>query len=118
MALFQPGQGGRMKGSRNLLSKAFIDALAKEFQEHGPEAIRIVRIERPHEFLKVVASLLPKEFEITTSNIREISDDELDRFIELARVQLGRPLTSINGREEQAADREPVKLLSSVSETT
>jgi hypothetical protein len=115
---FQKGQGGRMKGSRNLLSKAFIDALAKEFQEHGAEAIRIVRIERPHEFLKVVASLLPKEFEITTSNIREVSDDELDRFIELARVQLGRPVASLNGREEPATDREPVKLLPPLSKAT
>src|SRR5262245_22782973 len=109
--MFKKGEGGRMKNARNLLSRAFIEALAKEFQEHGEEAIRIVRIERPHEFLKVVAGLLPKEFEITTSNIREVSDDELDRFIELARQQLARPIASINGREEPATDREPIKLL-------
>ena len=109
--MFKKGEGGRMKGARNLLSRAFIEALAKEFQEHGEEAIRIVRIERPHEFLKVVASLLPKVFEITTSNIREISDDELDRFIELARAQLARPVASIDSREEPAANGEPIKLL-------
>src|SRR5262245_53578863 len=67
MSLFQPGRpktGGRTKGTRNKLGSVFLEKLLKEFDEHGEEAIRICRVERPHEFLKIVASILPKEFEI------------------------------------------------------
>ncbi len=63
--LFQKGRdktGGRVKGSRNKLSMAFVEALAKEFDEHGAEAIRIMRIENPSDFLKVIAAVIPKEF--------------------------------------------------------
>jgi hypothetical protein len=40
-----------------------LEAIQKDFEEHGDEAIRICRIERPSEYLKLVASLLPKEVE-------------------------------------------------------
>ena len=55
---FQPGQksAGRVRGARNKLSMAFVEALAEEFRQHGAEAIRIMRIERPTEFIKVIAS--------------------------------------------------------------
>jgi hypothetical protein len=38
-----------------------LHALAEDFREHGVEAIRIMRIERPAEYVKVVASLMPNE---------------------------------------------------------
>ena len=91
MPVFEKGHskiGGRVKGTRNRLGTVFLEKLLKEFDEFGEEAIRICRVERPHEFLKIVASILPKEFEITDSRLKEISDDELDLFIELARRQL------------------------------
>jgi hypothetical protein len=83
-----PKIGGRVKGTRNRLGTVFLEKLLKEFDEFGEEAIRICRVELPHEFLKIVASILPKEFEIIDSRLKEISDDELDLFIELARRQL------------------------------
>ena len=85
---FQKGQGGRVKGARNRLSMAFVEALAKEFEEHGAEAIRICRVERPTEFIKIIASIMPKEFEITDNRLAAITDEELDVFIEYARRQL------------------------------
>jgi len=63
--LFQKGRdktGGRVKGSRNKLSMTFVEALAKEFEEHGAEAIRIMRMENPSDFLKIIAAVIPKEF--------------------------------------------------------
>jgi len=88
MALFQKGQskiGGRGKGVRNRLSNALLEALAKDFEEHGEEAVRITRVERPAEYLKIVAGIMPKELEITDSRLKEIDDNELDYLIELAR---------------------------------
>jgi hypothetical protein len=101
MALFEKGHRspGR-KGARNRLSTALLEALAKDFEEHGEEAVRITRVERPAEYLKIVAGIMPKELEITDSRLKEISDDELDGFIELARQ---RRLTdrSVDEREDQ-----------------
>ena len=59
----QPSRGGRRKGSRDKIATAMLEAIAKDFEQHGKEAIKIARMERPVEYLRVVASLLPKEFE-------------------------------------------------------
>lgn len=76
-----PGQSGnpagRPKGSRNALGEEFLSALQADFKEHGVTAIRTVRAERPHEYLKVVASILPKEINVKTTAVEEMSDDDL-----------------------------------------
>ena len=120
MARFQPGNGGRPRGARNKLSGDFLTALADEFSEHGAEAIKIVRVERPHEFLKIVASLMPKELEISDSRLKDISDDELDFFIEYAKRQLElRPIVgNIESGEDATTDREQVKLLPAIRTPT
>ena len=77
--------GGRRKGTRDRINTALLEAIAKDFEEFGADAVKIARVERPVEYLRVVASLLPKEFEITDNRLKDIPDDELDAFIELAR---------------------------------
>jgi hypothetical protein len=97
MALFEKGRaktGGRAKGARNKLSMAFVEALAKEFDAHGEEAIRIMRKENPADFLKIVAAIVPKEFEITDSRLNDIPDAELDAFIEFAKRHLARGIAA------------------------
>jgi hypothetical protein len=60
---FLPGRsdGGRPKGVRNKLSTAFLHALAQDFDEHGAAVIRILRVESPAEYARLVASMVPKE---------------------------------------------------------
>ena len=90
MALFEKGRpktGGRRKGSRDRIATALLEAIAEDFEKFGPEAVKIARKERPVEYLRVVASLLPKEFEITDNRLKDIPDHELDALIELARQQ-------------------------------
>lgn len=102
MALFKPGQpkiGGRRKGSRDRIATALLEAIAKDFEEFGEEAVKIARVERPVEYLRVVASLLPKEFEITDNRLKDIDDSELDFLIELAR-QRRTVASDTDGREE------------------
>ncbi|WP_427026602.1 hypothetical protein ACP4J4_20245 (plasmid) [Aureimonas ureilytica] len=52
---------GRPKGARSKLSEAFLEALRADFDEHGIAAIRAVREEKPDQYLRVIASILPKE---------------------------------------------------------
>jgi hypothetical protein len=75
----KPGEvrnpAGRPKGSRSKFSENFCHDLLLEWQEGGRECMRRVREEDPSTFLRVAASLLPKEFNI---NDRDAS---FDRFI-------------------------------------
>jgi hypothetical protein len=68
---FRPGQSGnpagRPKGTRNKVSEKLLEALALDFDAHGKEVIETVRAERPHEYLKIVASLVPKQMEIEST---------------------------------------------------
>jgi hypothetical protein len=68
---FRPGQSGnpagRPKGARNKVSEKLLEALASDFDIHGKEVIETVRIDKPHEYLKIVASLVPKQMEIEST---------------------------------------------------
>ena len=92
MALFKPGQpktAGRRKGSRDRIATALLTALADDFEKFGVQAVKIARVEKPTEYLKVIASLLPRELEIFNDNrLAELTDDELDEFISVAKGQL------------------------------
>src|SRR5262245_59226905 len=65
---FEKGQSGnpngRPKGSRNKLSEAFLQALSADFNDHGTAVIEKVRAEKAHEYLKIVALLVPKQVEL------------------------------------------------------
>lgn len=59
------GNGGRPKGARAKLGEAFLEALRKDFEANGAEAIEQCRVKKPDAYLKVVASILPDQIEIT-----------------------------------------------------
>jgi hypothetical protein len=83
--LWRPGQSGnpagRPKGSRGKFGEAFLTDFLDDWEEHGKAAIKQVREERPQDYLKVAASILPKEVKVQVSELEEMSDDELDRRI-------------------------------------
>jgi hypothetical protein len=68
LKFFKPGQSGnpkgRPKGARNRLGTQFLEALEVDFNQHGPQAIALVREKKPEVYMRVVADLLPKEANI------------------------------------------------------
>lgn len=82
---FGPGNPGKPKGARHALGEAFIQALHDDFDKHGVETIQKVRTEKPDAYVKVIASLLPKEFKIET--VSDLTDEQLDaRIRQLASI--------------------------------
>ena len=61
------GNGGRRPGSRNKLGEAFISDLHEAWIKNGKAVIERVVRDEPAQFLKTVASLMPKELDATLS---------------------------------------------------
>jgi hypothetical protein len=104
---FEPGNNanpkGRPKGSKNKLSEDFVRALAKDFEEHGEQAICHVREEKPDAYLKVIASIIPKEFVFKEeSNLDDLTDEQLENEIR-SRVERVRSLLCGDAGEESTA---------------
>jgi len=58
-----------------------------DFTEHGSKVIETVRTEKPDQYLKVVASILPQQLNVRVSEYDEMTDDQIDRRIDaLARA--------------------------------
>jgi hypothetical protein len=108
---FQPGntaaQGfGRPKGVRNKLGKRFLDDCLADWEEHGAAAIRIMRIEDPVKYCMMMASILPKEIDVTSTAVAELTDDELDRIIVEMRARIAQaapPMKQIEAKAHELA---------------
>jgi hypothetical protein len=68
--------GGKPVGSRNALQGDFMRELAADFAEFGKIAISDTRANSPAQYLKIVASLMPKELEIKRP-LEELTDDDI-----------------------------------------
>lgn len=69
--------GGRPKGSRNKLGEAFIEDMLADWEANGPAAIREVRETKPDAYLKVVASILPKDLNVNINQTDHLTDEQL-----------------------------------------
>lgn len=80
---FKKGQSGnpagRAKGSRNKLAEAFWTDFAAAWEANGKAALTDVAANDPSTFVRVAASLMPKETEVTLRRVtaKELPDDEL-----------------------------------------
>jgi len=69
--------GGRPKGSRNKLGEAFLEDMLADWEANGPAAIREVRETKPDAYLKVVASILPKDLNVNINQTDHMTDEQL-----------------------------------------
>ncbi len=88
---FQPGNPGRPRGSKHKLGVEFFDALYRDFVENGVAVIAKVRENRPTEYLRVAAMVIPKEMTIVneTGQFSHLSDEELAQLARQEAAALG-----------------------------
>ena len=60
--------GGRPKGARNKLGEQFIEAVYTDWCEHGPAALARVREANPAAYVRMIATLVPHQVELTANN--------------------------------------------------
>ena len=82
----KPGErrGGRQKGSQNKATKAIKDMIA----------------DKPGDFVKCVAGLMPKDIQININDTSEMSDDELAQRVRDLAAQLA-PLLALGVGDAQ-----------------
>lgn len=100
--------GGRPLGARNKLGEAFLQALHESFETHGVDAIQRVIDDKPEQYLKVIASLLPRDVNLTVNNEDEMSDDELRERIRKLNVIIAPFLAGRDGASGPRAGAEIV----------
>lgn len=75
----------RPKRPRKTLVDDFAAALRADFRAHGAGVIAAVRAEKPEQYLKVVLTLLPKDFsrdlDADKNNLEQLSDEEIRKRI-------------------------------------
>jgi Family of unknown function (DUF5681) len=83
---YKPGQSGnpkgRPKGSRNKLSEEFLADVHATWQVWGRPALMTAAITDPVSYVRMVASLMPREIETTITPVTErMSDAQLEAII-------------------------------------
>lgn len=89
---FKPGQSGnpagRPKGARTKLGEEFLQDMLSDWEENGKAVIEAVRAEKPDQYLKVVASILPKELNVKVNELDDLTDEQLARQLRAIAAQL------------------------------
>jgi hypothetical protein len=98
--------GGRPRGARSKLGEEFLEALLTDWQQHGVTVIAKVREEKPEQYLRVVASIIPKEIEVHADGeqLEHLSDADLIRIIRAYDEDLaahGFDLSALDGGDDR-----------------
>ncbi len=67
----------RVTGGRGQVGGAFLNAVQADFAVHGVDVIARVREEKPESYLKLVASLQPKDLNAAAGGMDELSASNL-----------------------------------------
>jgi hypothetical protein len=77
--------GGKPLKSRNRIQGDFLKALADDFERHGAAAIVRCRELKPWEYLRIVASLVPKDG-TDKSALEWLSSEDLEAVLRVLRA--------------------------------
>ncbi|WP_244482957.1 MULTISPECIES: hypothetical protein [unclassified Mesorhizobium] len=67
----------RAKRAKKTLGDDFLAAVRADFRAYGAGVIAEVRADKPDQYLKIVLSVLPRDFNATINQMDGLSDDEI-----------------------------------------
>lgn len=108
---------GRPKGSRVKFAETFLKDFIADWEENGADAIADVREDDPSTYLRVAASLLPKELNLNKDEsqleklLEQFSNEELDQFISaIAGLGLGAKPVNDTGENQKVIGAESTRI--------
>jgi len=111
---WMPGESGnpkgRPKGSHNKLAEAFLTAFYHDWIANGATAIAAMRCLDPSGYMRVAASLLPKELNVRDENrLSRMTDEEIDAALEFVTAEIASrtALAAGNGSEPTNGAADP-----------
>jgi hypothetical protein len=91
------------KSEQTRLTARFTNDIRALWEEQGQSIMRRAAFADPLGTMKVIASMLPKQIDVTTTNVEEIDNDKLDRLIgavdDILAGRLGAVADKASGRE-------------------
>lgn len=95
LAALQPAWGvgqsgnpaGRPRSARSKISESFLKQVYAEWEISGKAAIANMARDEPCDFVKMVASLIPKEFHVTELPFEGMTLDDVGDIIEAVRLE-------------------------------
>ena len=97
---FKPGNPGKPKGARHKLQEDFLKDVLSAWERNGAVAIEQMIADKPGDFVKMVAGLMPKEATLNINDHSEMSDDELAERVRSLAAQLSPFLLGGTGNAE------------------
>lgn len=98
---FKPGNPGKPKGTRHKLQEDFLKDVYAAWQTDGSQAIADMIADKPGDFVKMVAGLMPKEATLNINDTSDLTDDEIAERIRSLAAQLGPFLAHGTGATDQ-----------------
>lgn len=112
---FKPGNPGKPKGVKHKLQENFLKDVQEAWEEKGKEAITMMIADKPGDFVKMVAGLMPKEATLNINDNSEMTDDELAERVRSLATTLAPFLTEgtggiAEGTGSEASAQEPTRV--------
>jgi hypothetical protein len=85
------GAAGRPAGrqTQQQLGECFLDALLEDWRAHGKRTIAQVRDDKPEQYLRLVAAVLPREFDVQRGVFDDLTDEEVNAVLAYVKNALG-----------------------------
>ena len=90
-----------------LLTSKFTKDIRELWEEQGQSIMRRAAFADPLGTMKVIASMLPKQIDVTQTQVEEIDNDKLDRLIDAVDGILGGRLGKAEGPTDSGEDQAP-----------